>query len=268
VFDENIQGNREKRSFDNMEKAELGKYVYALKDPRDGKVFYIGQGENDRIFDHFFEADACLRKRSIASSKVIRILDIWKNEEDVDWFIIAHKLHDNADFVEAAAIDVLSQSQNGSCLNAINGNHSSMLMQSDIELFRAQPINPDVPIERVFLFPIKNGLAEGKTSYEATRSAWYVKKAYQKLPAIAVGIKDKISVCSFSITGWKNYENKFEFDGIPDELLKNKKWNSILSKVMGYWQRGNYIIVSFNGQGMCKILRGAGQEDVWISLLE
>lgn len=60
MFDRNIQGNLQKRSFDELEKHNLSKYVYALRDPRDGKIFYIGQGENNRIFDHFFEAGHCL----------------------------------------------------------------------------------------------------------------------------------------------------------------------------------------------------------------
>lgn len=267
MFDKNIQGNLLKRSFDDLEKAKLGKYVYALRDPRDGKIFYIGQGENNRIFDHFVESEECLGKQKKASSKVIRILDIWKNEEDVDWLIIAHNLEENADFVESAVIDALSQSQNGISLNEIKGPKSSMLTQEDIKLLGAASVNPNCPIEKVFIFPIQNGLSDGKNPYEATRSAWYVKQEHQELPAYAVGVKNGISVGSYFIKRWKLIDNKkHEFDGDREESLMNKSWNSILTKVKGYWQRGNYIIVKFDGHGRCKITRGAGQEDIWFDL--
>ena len=30
----------------------LGVYIYFLKDPRDGKVFYVGKGVGNRVFSH------------------------------------------------------------------------------------------------------------------------------------------------------------------------------------------------------------------------
>ena len=41
--------------FDDNQQKELGKYVYALLDPS-GKIFYVGQGRGDRVFDHLREA--------------------------------------------------------------------------------------------------------------------------------------------------------------------------------------------------------------------
>jgi hypothetical protein len=272
MFDASLQGNILKRSFDDLEKQELGKSIYALRDPRDGKIFYIGQGVDDRIFNHFTEAEDCLKQNKVASSKVIRILDIWKNNEDVDWFIVAHNLQQEyntdkfSDIVESAVIDVLSQSQNGICLNEIKGPKSSMLTQEDIKLLAAAPINPTFAMDKVFIFPIQNGLADGKSEYDATRSAWYVKQEYQGTPAYAVGIKNGISHGSFLIDEWKPIGNKHEFRGTEFDALKGKSWLSILSKVKGYWQRGNYIIVKFDGNGKCKIIRGAGQENIWFDL--
>jgi len=36
---------------------KLGYYVYLYVDPRDGKVFYIGKGKDERCLDHLFEDD-------------------------------------------------------------------------------------------------------------------------------------------------------------------------------------------------------------------
>lgn len=37
--------------FSEKVKQKLGYYVYALADPRDNKIFYIGKGINNRIFN-------------------------------------------------------------------------------------------------------------------------------------------------------------------------------------------------------------------------
>lgn len=37
--------------FSDKVKQKLGYYVYALADPRDNKIFYIGKGINNRIFN-------------------------------------------------------------------------------------------------------------------------------------------------------------------------------------------------------------------------
>ena len=48
------------RTFDILQKEKLGKYIYALRDPRDGIISYIRQGLNNKLFEHFNETDNCL----------------------------------------------------------------------------------------------------------------------------------------------------------------------------------------------------------------
>jgi len=264
MFEQNISGNLEKRAFDDLEKARLGKYIYALRDPRDRKIFYVGQGQNNRVFDHFDESENCLKNNTIASSKVIRILDIWKNNEDVDWVIIAYNLSlEQANFIESSAYDILSESQNGITLNDVKPPYSSILTKDEIKTFSATPVNPINIIEKVFIFPIQNALADGHSIYDATRSSWYVKENYQKNSALAVGIRNNISVGSFKIEQWHKVGNKHEFAGVEENTLLNKNWSKIISLVKGYWQRGNYLIVKFDGNGKFCIIRGNGRDEEW-----
>lgn len=51
----------------------LGFYVYALRDPRDGQVFYVGKGVGDRVFAHQREADD---SAEVQSAKLQRISHI------------------------------------------------------------------------------------------------------------------------------------------------------------------------------------------------
>lgn len=263
-----------KRKFDILQHKKLGNYIYALRDPRDGKIFYVGQ-INNRLFDHFNNVDECiriLRPFKELSSKEIRIMDIWRNNEDVEWLILAHNLPDDvSDYVEAAIFDSLSESQNGETLNDNNPPKCSRLLPEDLKAMAADFVNPQIG-QFVFLFPIRNTLSNGITPYNATRTSWNINNINKMLnPAYAVGLKNSISIGSFEISSWVNVNGttRYEFTshGHPDpsdyQPLLNKNWNNVLSKARGYWQRGNYLIVEFNGDGKFRIVRGSRDLNTW-----
>lgn len=256
-------GNREKRFFSSREQEALGTYVYCLRDPRDKKIFYVGQGTGDRVFQHFNDAEACLNGGNALDPKILRILEIWHVEEDVDWRILARKLGDERtipliDIVESAVIDALSESQNGSPLNLISGKHSSALSPEELRVMDATPVNPPQPYPAVFLFPIQNAIANGCSPYDATRMSWAVSPRYRNISgAMAVGIKGAISFGSFQVERWLDTDNgKQLFEGSEYPALFNKNWVKIISASKGYWQRGNYLVVEFDGKGQFRFLRG------------
>lgn len=266
------------RTFDILQKEKLGKYVYALRDPRDGKIFYVGQGINDRVFEHFNEADNCINSSmpfKQMSSKIIRILDIWNNNEDVEWIILAHNIPtDNnvADLIESAIFDGLSESQNGETLNEVSPPNSSRLLPDDLDAMAAEFVNPTTPYDNVFIFPIQNALTRGISPYNATRTTWAVSSYYQALTtAYAVGLKNSISKGSFEISSWTNVtgtsKQEFTSPGHPNptdhQPLLNKNWNNVLAVAKGFWQRGNYLIVAFNGNGQFRIIRGSKDTTTW-----
>lgn len=150
------------RTFDILQKEKLGKYVYALRDPRDRKIFYVGQGSDDRLFQHFNDAEMfanTAKPFNDMSSKFIRILDIWKNNEDVQWIILSHNLpkdNDIADYVESAVFDSLSESQNGDTLNDVSPPNSSRLLPDDLEAMAADFVNPTTAYQNVFVFQQSN----------------------------------------------------------------------------------------------------------------
>jgi len=266
MFEGTIAGN-ELREFDPIQRERLGSYVYALEDPRDGKIFYVGQGKNNRLFDHFSEAQVSLDASKNASSKVIRILDIWKNGEDVGWHIVAHGLpEESLDFVESAVIDSLLISQNGQCLNKVRGPRSSLLTSGEVSTLGASRINPDSALQRVFIFPIHNALTSSRDNiYEATRASWNVTDRYREGSAHAVGIQNGISVGGYSIERWEERDGKFAFTGTEDPMLINFDWKYVISQAKGFWQRGNYLIAEFDGNGQFRILRGGGTNNDWLS---
>lgn len=258
-----VTSQNEQRRFDDVVKDRLGRYIYALCDPRDNKAFYIGQGTGDRVFDHFKEAEASLKAGVFTSSKIRRIVDIWANEEPVRWYIIAYKLGDEIDKVESAVIDALGVSQNGPCLNANNGPGSTLLDPDAVKAFSAKLVDPVNSYQRVFIFHIRNALAENKDVYDATRGDWYVKESNQSVPAYAVGIVNNISRGAFHIDGWDPVVNKHRFSGKPHPSLEGLDWSQVIGKAKGYWQRGNYLVAEFDGAGRFRLLRGSGSEAPW-----
>jgi hypothetical protein len=51
----------------------LGYYIYALRDPRVGEIFYVGKGKGDRAFQHARHAKKVDRQLTDAELKLERI---------------------------------------------------------------------------------------------------------------------------------------------------------------------------------------------------
>ncbi|MFN9113465.1 MAG: LEM-3-like GIY-YIG domain-containing protein [Bacteroidota bacterium] len=276
-----ITSKNEIRGFDPLQSQKLGNYIYALRDPRDGKVFYVGQGKDNRIFQHFEEAQWHLSKGTAIhqmSSKTIRIIDIWKNNEDVEWFIVAYDLPDKlnelsiSDIVESAVYDILAESQNGEPLNENSPPHSSRLSPEELIAFAAPLVSPNIPLPFVFIFPIQNAIQGNIPVYEATRSAWKISIGNQSnKPAVAVGLKNSISIGSFEIADWipSSISSRYEFTAPghpypqPYQILLNKNWNTVIAAAKGYWQRGNPLLVEFDGNGRFRVLLGSQDKNSW-----
>lgn len=251
--------------FDTLQKEKLGLYVYVLRDPDSRKIFYVGQGRGDRLFDHFEGARRCLGQKSTPREKERRILEIWEKGKDVEWAIISHGLDPEkgekiADQIESAVYDALKESKNATPLNDHLTPHSTLLSSMDVRMWGAKQVDPTESYDILFIFPIHKALAEGRTIYEATRKSWAVSPKFRDRPAFAVGLKNGISVGSFEIERWEeNEEGKFMFTGVDHPALLNKAWKKLITfpGASGYWSQGNYLIVKLDGKGNASFLKGA-----------
>lgn len=253
----------------------LGDYVYALQDPRDNKVFYIGKGCNDRVFSHFKAAVNAKLSNTGWTAKLRRIVEIWEDDLDVKWWIVRYNLQPqaiptlDAFDVEAALIDLLEISQNGPALNDIGGHRKAargILSSEDVAALAASAVNPKNACYQVFIFPIQNALAKGQTVYDATRGLWAVSQSFQNLPVpLAVGMASGVSKGVFEINQWIPHQasGKWEFTGADitnGHELSNTSWLTVIGAAIGFWQRGNYLIVEFDGNGQFRFLRGSANK--------
>ena len=105
--------SKELNAFSDEVIKSLRSYVYMLMDPRDGKVFYIGKGKGNRIFQH---VNNLLKNEDLddydfsVDLKSKKIQEIHEAGLEVKHIIHRHGLTDDVAFhVEAALIDAFPE---------------------------------------------------------------------------------------------------------------------------------------------------------------
>lgn len=153
-----------------IEKLEY--YVYLLKDPTNGEIFYVGKGKGNRINSHSLEA---LVVGEDKSNKIKRIREITAGGRDIELVVLRHGLAEKEAFeIEAAAIDLVG----GTLTNIMGGHHSDergLMSLKDIELkYQAEPA---VFKHNVLLIKVNKYYTYDMTAdelYYRTRSAWRI----------------------------------------------------------------------------------------------
>jgi hypothetical protein len=136
---------------------------------------------------------------------------------------------------------------------------------------RLQLVNPKTAHSAVFVFPIHQGINERDNVYEATRRQWTVSPANRGLSApLGLGVAKGVSHGVFRIDEWKPYQasGKWEFTGTEvteSNELAESDWADVIGAAKGYWQRGQYLIVEFDGNGRFRFQRGS-KDRKWRSL--
>jgi hypothetical protein len=279
------------QDFDTRIHEKLGGYVYALRDPRNGAVFYIGKAGgwdaqgNDRVLAHFFRARLCQKDPQLErSSKIKRIIEIWESGYDVEWFIVRRGLRskDEAFHIEAALIDLLKYSSAPDALNEINGiwrEEHGPLDAAGVRLLAAPKLGANaVPIELagrpILIFNIQNAIAGKRDvdAYAATRRAWKLGHGVRNVAqAIAVGVAGGISRGAWEVESWARDADdpkRWCFTGreLQTRILHNlfpRNFHAVIlhESVRGYWQYGNAIAIELSENGQFRVIRGSSDRE-------
>ena len=260
----------------------LGNYVYALVDPKDDSVFYVGlagglEGKgNNRPDHHLEETKKALNAvhgnhAELKKEKHRTIAAIWKRNQEPKLVIVRRNLGRNeAIHVEAALIDILNHLKpNGIFLTNVQNGHGmddhSIITEENRSILLAEKVQPTSVIRNVWLFPIKNGLKNYGAAYEAIRGDWRIAKKFRTSEDYAVGLENGISKIVIKIDEWSDKgirdDTKQSFNGkiIHDEEIGIQLFEKDFSDVvknLGYWQRGNPVKVSFTSSNNFEIIRG------------
>jgi hypothetical protein len=209
-------------------------YVYALIDPRNNKIFYIGKGTGKRLLDHGHRAHLIAESRT-ESAKISRIREIRSIGCEPHIDIIHHGLSESeALLMEAGLIDSIAD-----LTNVVSG-HGAIKGRSSLnELIRrygAQPIDSNAcPAVLIRLGPwkkermeIEKGIYRIGHGYreemplpeivDSTRAWWKIDPRRIKRQGIrhAVGVHEGVTRCVMEIGDWtRRLDGRRAFEGIP-----------------------------------------------------
>lgn len=197
------------KEFDQRSIMNIGYYVYALIDPRDKKVFYVGKGKGNRIFNHVAGA---LENETI-TDKLELIRDIHRLGFEVEHYVIRHDLTEETAFeIECAVIDILSDSrinlsEHSKITNAQSGHKSynrGFMSVEEIKMrYEAEELteisDPVVIININAQYKPSLG-AEG--IYEATRASWVMSKEKIKTVKYALSEYRGLIIEVYEIDYW------------------------------------------------------------------
>lgn len=209
--------------FSNIVTEKLRYYVYLLIDPRSDKIFYVGKGSGNRIFDHVNMALETERE----SDKFTTIRDIQQLGLEVKYYIVRHGLdEEDAYTVESVLIDILTFSDFSSIAqisNIVAGHHQwdkGIKTVDEIEiLYACKKLQTEHIAHNLMTININKtyGNTKGEISlYEATRKYW--------VASIQTAVKVDYVLS--------------EYHGIVRGIFKPEKWKKEGKRI---WFEGNEV---------------------------
>lgn len=196
------------RAFSEKALASLnGYYVYALVDPRDDKVFYIGKGTGNRVFSHEMESDKGSKSEK---KKLQKIYDIEKNGFSVKRLIINWGLNENEAFVaEATLINLLNRIPDTQLTNEVSGHHAhESLTAEEFELmYGAVPLKKEDIKHSILVIKINKLYRRDMSKaelYDAVRGFWRVslKSIEARKVKYVFGVYNELIVAVYKPNEW------------------------------------------------------------------
>ena len=215
------------KEFSPKTREDISYYVYALVDPSNGKIFYIGKGKGNRVFDH---ANGALESDA-KSEKIETIKAIQKAGKEVEHVIVRHGIDEKTAYeVESALIDLLTYPKfnlETFLANDVAGHHQwerGIKTVDEIEqTYAAEPlvINPD---DRILGVNLNRSYRKGKDIYEITRGWWKLSANRIKNVNVVLGICNGIVRGVYCPERWEQASDRPDRWGFIGEEIKGSPY--------------------------------------------
>ncbi|MBV6394503.1 MAG: hypothetical protein HFACDABA_00068 [Anaerolineales bacterium] len=212
--------------FSKSTKEHLGYYVYALVDPRDKTIFYVGKASaNNRAFNH-------LQSNRIETKKQKEIKEIRRAGYEPNVEILRYGL-DNEEMafeVEAAIIDAVGLEH---LTNVVRGHgiEKGRMLASEIErLYGSSPKLIDEILEPCILFFIYKTYSPTLSEqelYDCTRQFWGIGKTERESlrHRTAFAIVDGVAIRAYRIESWHSAGSTFSSREFKN--IQKTKWEFV-----------------------------------------
>lgn len=208
-------------SFSQSVIENIAHYVYVLVDPRNNKIFYVGEGQGNRVFNHVQDAIDGVRD----SLKLDTIREILSEGLKVKHYIIRHGLSQEVAFeIESTLIDILTYSDfnlETILSNAVAGHHSwnkGIKSADEISiLYDCKEIEP-CSQDKLICININKSFVNNEEYdiYDATRHYWKMNINRARCATYVLAIYRGIVRAVFRPIEWypsKTYAGRIEFEG-------------------------------------------------------
>ncbi len=196
--------------FSATTRQSLGHYVYALVDPRNDSIFYVGKANaNNRAFNH-------LKAKETDKAKSCLIAEIRKAKLEPRIEVLRYGMSSEGEClnVEAAVIDAIGLEN---LTNEVRGHGVTRgrLPAETIErLHGSKPVDVEALKEPLMLFFINQTYSPTLTDqelYDTTRQFWYEVGIKTRTPDAATGrlpyptalaVADGVVVAAYAVAAW------------------------------------------------------------------
>lgn len=203
-------------------------YVYALIDPRNEKVFYIGKGTGNRVFQHEQES---AKQHGSEKEKIKKIQEIQASGRQVKRLIIYWGLSEQEAFIaEASLINLLNYMPEVKLTNIVAGHHlHESLTAEDFEhKYGAEPLEKEDIKHSIMVVKINKRYNKCKTDeelYDAVRGVWVASlKTIKNINKVeyVFGVYNNLIVAVYRPDEWhKVSDNKSNLPTLtPEELVR------------------------------------------------
>ncbi|MDO7253197.1 LEM-3-like GIY-YIG domain-containing protein [Helicobacter cappadocius] len=209
--------------FSQKTQESIGFYVYLLINPLDNKIFYVGKGQKNRVFEH---AKASLLDLE-TNDKLDIIREIIAKGQKVKYYILRHGLSEKEAFiVESSFIDFLTFRDFKSVANITNiiaGHHQwdkGIKSVGEIEqIYNCKLLDIHNKPHKLLCININKTYHRYTDIYEATRKSWVLNPDKANEADYVVAEYKGIIRAIFKVNsrGWyfysKDQYNRYCFEG-------------------------------------------------------
>lgn len=200
--------------FSQLAQEALGYYVYLLISPLDDKIFYVGKGRGNRVFDHAKAAPLNWE----SSDKLEIIKEIISKGQKIKYYILRHGMTEKeAYLVESAFIDFLTFKDFSFVANISNivAGHNQwdkgLKTVQEIELlYNCLPLDIEKRSHKLLCININGTYHPSADIYEITRRAWVLNpKRANQADYVVAEYKGVIrAIFEVDAKGWQRVESE------------------------------------------------------------